>query len=421
MAGKSIEAGKAFLKLDVDEKAFDKKLAGISRKFKNAGRSIRAVGVGIGGFGAAITAPLALATKHFVTLGDQLNKMSARTVVGVKALSEFKFAAEQSGSSVESVEKGIRRMQQTVLDANQGLSTATTALSELGLTASDLNGLKPEDQFQKILTAVSAIEDPTRRAALSMDVFGRAGTELLPMAKDMGTLREEANRLGVTMSDKTAQKAADLADSMNRVKVSLGAAAVQIGSALAPMLVKLGNFLAVTIQHVTAFIEQHQTMVKVVAVAGASLVTIGGALATVGTILPAVTAGVGALVVAFGLLAANPVILALSLIAAAVAGIVGYIVSLGEETDKTSGKIKSAGRQVSQGAGSAAFDAQAKQVQAQAKQFNASFAASGVVTQAGASDVDRQMLSVQKEINQGIHVLVDLARNSEGGLIVGTT
>jgi len=408
---KGIEAGRAFLLLDIDEKAFNQKLAGIKRSFKNTGKNIAAIGAGIGAFGAAIVGPLALATKQFVTFGDQLNKMAARTGVGVQALSEFKFAAEQSGASLGAVEKGIRKMQQTINDAERGLSTATDGLNALGLSASDLKGKAPEDQFQIIMQRVSEISDPSQKAAAAMMVLGRSGTALLPMAGDLATLRQEARDLGITMDAETARKAAALADTLNRVKVTLMSASVAIGSALAPMLVKLGNYLAETIQRIALFIKENQQLVMVVATVGAVVLTVGTALVTLGSTIGIVTYGIAGLIVAFTFLAAHPVVAALLLIGFAIAGIVTYMKSLRGETAKTAKDLEKI-------TGMDQAGIIRKQNEKYQNQISSLTVAAGPMGAQNVSQNDREILKVLRNVDEGIKILVNLTRRNTG-LVAG--
>ena len=81
-------------------------------------------------------------------MGDRLNKMAGRTGVAVEQLTALKFAAEQSGTSLETVEKGILKMNQAIMKAKDGGKTMTEALGKLGLTVDDLDGKSPDLQFK---------------------------------------------------------------------------------------------------------------------------------------------------------------------------------------------------------------------------------------------------------------------------------
>jgi len=133
------------------------------------------------GLGAVVAAPMVAASKVFSDMGDSIAKMSARTGIGVESLSELGYAAEMSGTSMESFEKSVRTMQKTLVAAAGGSAAAVGALRKLGLTAADLDGLSPEQQFKLIADQLSKIEDPAARAVVAMDIFGKSGAELLPI------------------------------------------------------------------------------------------------------------------------------------------------------------------------------------------------------------------------------------------------
>src|SRR5690606_5551309 len=131
--------------------------------------------------GGAVIAPLLAAVQHFATAGDQVNKASDRTGVAVEALSELAYAADQSGANLETLEAGLRRMQASVLDAAKGSKSAQENLAMLGLTVEQLASLSPDQQFKLLADRLSRIEDPTLKAALAMKIFGKSGTQLLPL------------------------------------------------------------------------------------------------------------------------------------------------------------------------------------------------------------------------------------------------
>ena len=296
----AIKAGRAFVEVFADDSKLKRTLRSVSGQLKNLGSSVSRIGTGMAAAGGAIVAPIAAAVGKFVSFGDQMDKMSQRTGVSVEALSQLKFAAEQSGSSVEGLEAGIKGMQKMVLNAQRGLSTATDTLDDLGLSMDDLAGKSPEDQFTILAEAVSRVSDPSRRAALAMQAFGRSGQQLLPMlnggAQGINALRAEADRLGLTMTGEQATAAAKMADSWNRIKKVLLAAALTIGTALAPYLTALSEWIVGVVQVAAAWIKQNQGLVKIIAAVGAGilifgtiLVTIGGVITAIGTIVGAVS------------------------------------------------------------------------------------------------------------------------------------
>lgn len=305
MAGKSIKAGSAYVEIGIRSR-ISAGAKQVASDLKNLGGKVSGVGRSLATLATAAAAPLAGMTLSFAAAGDNLDKMSKRTGVGVKALSELAFAAEQSGASLDSVEKGIRGMQRSLLNAEMGSKTATDALSALGLSVDELSGMSPEDQFTKIADAIGDVEDPSKRAALAMQLFGRAGSELLPMmsenAEGIANLRKEATELGRTMTADDAQAAAELTDAMNRVKSVFIGVKNQIGAALAPAMTYLADLVSRTSKAVVPLIRENAHLVKLFAAGAIAVGGLGAALMTVGGLLIGAGMAVGVLATAFSVL-----------------------------------------------------------------------------------------------------------------------
>ncbi|MCA9251267.1 MAG: hypothetical protein KDA54_09035 [Phycisphaerales bacterium] len=297
-SAKGIRAGRAFVELGVSDK-LTRGLRQAQKRLKAFGAGVRNAGLRITAFGASLAAPLAASLKVFSSAGDQLDKMSKRTGVSVEALSELGFAAEQSGTDLETLEKGIRVMQRTMGDASQGLATAVDAFDTLGLKVEQLQGLSPEQQFTAIADRLSQIADPSARAAAAMDVFGRAGTALLPLladgAKGMAELRDEARSLGLTISTESASDAALLTDTLNILFRVLKQGVFTIGSALAPAIIDVSNRITRVAVRVAEWIKQNKALVVTALKVTAAIVAGGVALVALGFLFSGLAAGLGGL------------------------------------------------------------------------------------------------------------------------------
>ena len=188
-----------------------------------------------------------VAIKNFLDVGEQLDKMSKKTGLSVEALGELKFAAEQSGASIDTIEKAAKRMASTIFDASRGTLESVEALTALGLTADDLAGKAPEAQFQLLADALGGVSDASTKAALAQDIFGKSGTELLPLfaegAEGMAALRQQARDLGIVMSGEAAAGAAGFNDSLNELKQAALGAFTGFASKLLPKLSEFARFL----------------------------------------------------------------------------------------------------------------------------------------------------------------------------------
>lgn len=296
---RGIRAGKAFIELGTDNNQLSKGLRRAQKRLKAFGASVTALGAKVTAVGAGVLTPLLASTRVFASVGDNVQKMALRTGLSTEALSELGFAAEQSGSDLSTLEKGIKTMQRSINDAGRGLSTANDALTDLGLTFAQLSGLSPEEQFKLIADRVSGIDDPTKKAAVAMQLFGRAGQQLIPLldlgAKGMEDLQSQARDLGLTISQVDADAAAELTDSMNMFKRAARAGAFAVGSALAPALNKMIKTMTRLVVSVSTWVKENKAVVVSVAKIAAIVTGIGIAIAGLGAVIIGVGAVFGGL------------------------------------------------------------------------------------------------------------------------------
>ncbi len=334
-----IRAGRAFVELFADDSQLVRGLRRVERKLKAFGASIRNLGLMAVGIGTAVLAPLAASAKLFSSYGDQVAKMAKRTGLSVETLSELRFVASQTGTEFESLEMAFRKMQRSIHDAGRGLSTQVDALSDLGLTFKDLDGLSPEDQFKLLADRIGQIEDPTKKAAIAMSLFGRTGTNLLPMfaagSAGIEALQAEARRLGLTMSGEDAKAAEDFTDALDRLWKVVKMGVFNIGAALAPVLQRMADTITRIAVSISAWVKQNRALIvqvlkiaAIVVAAGVALVVLGtlivglgavlGGLATIlttaGAALGAIGAALGALLTPVGLVVSAVVALGATLL-----------------------------------------------------------------------------------------------------------
>ncbi|MHB1158238.1 MAG: phage tail tape measure protein [Phycisphaerales bacterium] len=299
-SAQGIRAGRAFVELFADDSKLVRGLRAAEKKLKAFGNSIRNLGLKMMAVGAAVVAPLAASGKYFSDYGDSIAKMAKRTGLSVEALSELDFAAGQSGTSLESLEKGVRKMQKTLVDAVAGSKEAVDSLADLGLTVQDLADLSPEQQFKLLADRISKVEDPTRRAAIAMSIFGKSGTELIPLmaqgAAGIEALQTEARRLGLTMSGEDAVAAEELNDALDQLWRVVRMGVFQVGAALAPALKQVAQTVTRVVVSFNTWLKQNRQVVVIVAKVALAVVAAGAALIVLGTIISGLGSVIGVLI-----------------------------------------------------------------------------------------------------------------------------
>ncbi|MEQ8785136.1 MAG: hypothetical protein RIC55_02520 [Pirellulaceae bacterium] len=334
MSAGAIRAGRAFVELALRDK-LSRGLQSASRRLRAFAGGVQSIGRSMLGLSAAITAPLAAGVKIFTGLGDEIGKAAKRTGVAVESLSELRFAAERSGASFAELETGLRGMSRLILDAERGLSTATDTLKDLGLSLDDFAGKSPEQRFKMLADVIARIEDPNRKAALAMKVFGRAGTALIPMldagAAGISQLQAQARELGLTLSKEETDAAEELTDTLANLVDILKITGFKLGAALAEPLGKIVNLLIAGVKGINDFIQNNQRLVQIVAAVGAGLGVAGTALVAIGATISIAAFAMSGLATAASVLASvlGFLLTPVGLVVAAVAAVVVGLVALG--------------------------------------------------------------------------------------------
>jgi hypothetical protein len=281
----------------------------------SGGMGFGTLGIGMAVVGGAIIAPIMAAAKAFAAFGDQLDKMSQKTGIGAESLSGLMHAAKLANLSGDQLGNGLKKMQQNIVAAATGSASAKANLHALGMSVEDLKGRSADEQFGIFADKISGIKDPAIRTAAAMGIFGRAGVDLLPMlatgSEGLAKYMVDAKLLGVVMSTETAEAAARLEDQTTRLQGSFSGLSFAIGSAVAPVLADLINYVIAGVVEVRNFVSENKLLIVTVlgvgagiAAAGASILALMGALTGIGlamSALPLAATGgaIAALVVGF--------------------------------------------------------------------------------------------------------------------------
>jgi hypothetical protein len=264
---------------------------GLSRSLGNLNKQAGAVGGGLGRMGQAAkgvgglmgallpvgaVAGLTAIAKGSIDAADNLNDKSQRTGVAVESLSRFGQAAQDSGSSIEGVAKGMGQLAKRITDPS---SAASKALSGIGVATRDAQGkvrsldavmLEISDRFAKM-------PDGAEKSALAMQLFGKSGVELIPM---LNQGRAALEQYQATISGDMAKSADEFNDSLNAIGRSLSGPFNEAVTALLPAITSIAQGIVGIIKAFTALPQPVQ----------ATLLVIGGLLTALIALAPAISA-----------------------------------------------------------------------------------------------------------------------------------
>ena len=196
-----------------------------------AGASIAALGVGM----TALVLPVA-------RVGDEFFKLSQKTGVSVEALTALDYAAKLSDVSTEGLTKALQKLSVAMFDTQVNGDEGSAALKALGVSATDAHGqIRPTEAVLLDLAEKFAImPDGADKAALAVKLFGKEGLAIIPFLNQgregITALMEEAQRLGLVMSEDVARASEVFNDNLTRLSAIFEGVQRQIGAAVIPIL-----------------------------------------------------------------------------------------------------------------------------------------------------------------------------------------
>lgn len=206
----------------------------------SAAQSVNGV---LGNLGLAVTAAGMVAlVKSSIDAGDELSKMSQRVGISVETLSLWNPAAQQAGVSSEAFEKGLRKLSTTMVDAATGGEDAARTFKTVGVEFKNQDGtLRGTDAvLLDLAERFKAMPDGAEKSALAVQIFGKAGAELIPFLNQgrdgINELTDELRSLGIEMSGESAAQAEVFNDALDKVKLATTSIGTQVMTAFLPAL-----------------------------------------------------------------------------------------------------------------------------------------------------------------------------------------
>ena len=221
-------------------------------------------------------------------------------------------------------------------------------MAELGISVTNADGtMKSAVQIQKELHDAFGQLSESEQIAAASAIFGK--NQMAPWLALINTAPEEVGELDTALANcaGTTDEMAEammsgFGGSLEKLKSSIDVLVTSIGEALAPTIQKVTEFIQGLVDKFNALTPaQQQTIVKIgmlVAALGPVLVVVGKVISSVGTIMtfaPKIVSGVqsvigvgsklmGGLKALWGVIMANPIVLIIAAIAAAVAAFIYF-------------------------------------------------------------------------------------------------
>jgi hypothetical protein len=177
-------------------------------------------GVMTGAIAGVSVAGFAMIVQHAIDAADAMGKLQQKTGIAVTELSKLAYGAELSDVSMEQFGKGLKAFAGKMVEASDATSKAGKLFRVLGVDVT--NG--PKKALEQLADSVSKMRDGEVKTTLATELFSRAGMDMIPWlnegATGMRKAGEEAERLGIVISEKAAKSAQEFNDNTKALKKS---------------------------------------------------------------------------------------------------------------------------------------------------------------------------------------------------------
>lgn len=276
-----------------------------ARRTESTAQKLRTALLGVGAGMTAASAGITMAVRGQLQEIDALSKAAQATGTNIEALSQLRFAADQSGVSAEQLDTALQRL-------SRSMAGGADEFAALGIALRDSEGnMRPtEAVLFDFADRLAAMPDGAEKTALAMDLLGRSGAGLIPLlnggSDSLRGLMAEADRLGLTVSGETAANVEAFNDSMSKLQAAGTGLARVLIEALAPTLERVAEWVSNAAEWFGRLDPKMQSLITggglLVAALGPVVVTLGvvaGAVAAIGAPIAAVVTALAGLTAAF--------------------------------------------------------------------------------------------------------------------------
>jgi len=238
---------------DKTKGAFDsakRNMGGLADQAKGMGSSIAGLGFNFAALGGAIAGAFSVAAvKGAIDTLDQLDDLAEKSGIAAESLSALRYAGEVVGTPLESLATGVRKLSLNMAAAAGGGKEQAAAFQAIGVSIKNLDGsLRGSDaMLGDIADKFASFRDGPEKAALAVELFGKAGADMIPLlnkgAAGIEELKNEAASLGVVFSGDLAASAAEFNDNLKKAQLGAEGFAATVAGELLPTLNELAKIM----------------------------------------------------------------------------------------------------------------------------------------------------------------------------------
>jgi len=236
VVGPASAAGQA---LDQTAKAGER--TGKAAEIATGGLSGLAKGLqALGGF--LVARRLASFALQVVDTAESIGLLAEKTGLATETLSVLAFAGRTANVDIANLDVAFRGFSKSLVGLAQGSQESAKAFALIGLSLKDLQGLTVDQALAKTIDAFNQLPDGPRKAAAAIGVFGKAGSELIPLLNEiagkggLAAVTDEVRKTGLVFDRDAVAAAKRFKDQMALLHGTLQGAAFELARDLLPVL-----------------------------------------------------------------------------------------------------------------------------------------------------------------------------------------
>ena len=196
---------------------------------------------------AAVAGSMLVMAKSTIDHADSLAKLSQTTGLAVEDLSKLEYAAGLSGIGLDTVAKGVAKLQRNMYDASKGLKTYEDAFADLGVSVTESDGSLRDtnDVMLEAADRFSEMEDGAEKAALAQIIFGKAGKDMIPFlnegAAGIQKMTDKVEKYNAVISTEMAESAENINDNFSDLWMIASGVGIQAMEQIIPLIEEISE------------------------------------------------------------------------------------------------------------------------------------------------------------------------------------
>lgn len=289
-------------------------LSNVGQKGTAAFAAFKEAGLILAGTLATVGGAFQFIVRGAGNTADELQDVSNRLGVSTDFFQTMQYAATQSGVSLQKLEPLLTKFSVNLAEASEGGNRTSEIFRALGVNILDATGsiLPMEKILPSLADKMKAIENPSVRNKIAMELFGKEGVKFAQILNEgsggLAKFEARARELGIVLDKDLISAGAKFNDKFEEMSLVFTRLRDSVGAELFPVLTDLFNQLikifvenkAAILEFAKAFAADLPKNIKAVADA---MKAVGAVLAPVLTLFKAITSVFGVTNTVIGALA----------------------------------------------------------------------------------------------------------------------